>query len=139
MKPADQAGSLRAHGLRVTALRLELIGLLHASDRALTQQELEARTTVAADRVSIFRSLDAFEKAGLVHRVLDASGTGRYAPCTGGCAQGAHVDTHAHFHCVRCEGVFCLAAVTVPKVELPRGFRPQRSHLDVEGVCKACR
>lgn len=139
MELSDPAEALRARGLRVTALRMELIALLHASDRALGQQELEARSMVASDRVSIFRSLDVFERAGLVHRVLDANGTARYATCAEGCTPETHADRHAHFHCVRCDGLFCLPSVTVPKVALPKGFRCERVLLDVEGVCKSCR
>jgi Fur family ferric uptake transcriptional regulator len=130
---------LRQHQLRVTSLRLELLRHLRASDRALTHQELEARLTVDADRVSIFRSLNAFEEAGLVHRVLDSRGTSCFAPCADQCGLGHHNDAHAHFRCTECGHVFCLEAVELPKVKLPKGFALKQGHLDLEGTCKSCK
>jgi len=130
---------LRHHDLRVTALRLDMLALLRSSDRAITHSELESMLTVAADRVSIFRSLNAFEEAGLVHRVLDHKGTSCFAPCGDTCGHGHHKDTHAHFRCNACGSVFCLESVALPKVKLPRGFALEKSNLDLEGTCKTCR
>lgn len=130
---------LRHHGLRATALRLDLLRVLRASERALTQQELEAMLKVEADRVSIFRSLNAFEEAGVVHRVLDGRGTSCFARCGTSCGHGHHNDTHAHFHCNDCGHVYCLEPVELPTVSLPRGFKLAKSHLELDGTCKACR
>jgi len=137
--PMTDTELLRQHQLRVTSLRLELLRHLRASDRALTHQELEARLTVDADRVSIFRSLNAFEEAGLVHRVLDSRGTSCFAPCADQCGHGHHNDAHAHFRCTECGHVFCLEAVELPKVKLPKGFALKQGHLDLEGTCKSCK
>ncbi len=130
---------LHHHGLRATNLRLELLRLLRASDRALTHQELEAGLKVEADRVSIFRSLNAFEEAGVVHRVLDGRGTSCFARCGTDCGHGDHNDAHAHFRCNGCGHVYCLDAVELPSVSLPRGFKLAKSHLELDGTCKACR
>lgn len=130
---------LRHHGLRVTGLRLDMLRILRSSDRALTHHELEGLLKVAADRVSIFRSLNAFEEAGLVHRVLDARGTSCFAPCGTTCGHGHHNDAHAHFRCNACGHVFCLEAVELPEVSLPRGFKMKSGHLELEGTCKSCK
>lgn len=130
---------LRHHQLRVTALRLDMLRILRASDRALTHQELERLLKVEADRVSIFRSLNTFEEAGLVHRVLDGRGTSCFAPCGGACGHGHHNDVHAHFRCNTCGHVFCLEAVELPRVSLPRGFKLASGHVDLAGTCKSCK
>ena len=130
---------LRDHGLRVTSLRLDMLRILRGSERALTHQELEAKLTVSADRVSIFRSLNAFEEAGLVHRVLDARGTSCFAPCGDSCRHGHHDDAHAHFRCDGCGHVYCLQTVELPKVPLPKGFKFKSGHLELEGTCRSCR
>ncbi|HRH69777.1 MAG TPA: transcriptional repressor [Flavobacteriales bacterium] len=130
---------LRHHDLRVTALRLDLLRILRGSDRALTHQEVESRLKVEADRVSVFRSLNAFEEAGLVHRVLDARGTSCFAPCGDACGHGHHNDAHAHFRCNTCGHVFCLEAVELPKVSLPKGFKLTSGQLQLEGTCNSCK
>lgn len=130
---------LRHHRLRVTALRLDMLKILRGTARALTHLELESRLTVSADRVSIFRSLNAFEEAGLVHRVLDGRGTSCFAPCGDTCGHGHHTDAHAHFRCTDCGHVFCLEAVELPHVALPRGFKLTSGHVDLAGTCKSCK
>lgn len=130
---------LRHHGLRVTALRLDLLRVLRTSDRALTQQDVEGLLRVEADRVSIFRSLNAFEEAGVVHRVLDGRGTSCFARCGDRCGHGHHDDPHAHFRCTTCGHVFCLETVELPRVPLPRGFKLKAGHLDLEGTCRQCK
>jgi Fur family ferric uptake transcriptional regulator len=129
---------LRHHGPRVTARRLDLLSLLSSSDGALTHLELEGRLTASVDRVSIFRSLNAFEEAGLVHRVLDARGTSGFAPCADECGHGHHNDAHGHFRCTDRSHVFCLDAVDLPIVKLPDGFALTQGHLNLEGTCKRC-
>ncbi|MDX9752127.1 MAG: Fur family transcriptional regulator [Flavobacteriales bacterium] len=129
---------LRGKGFRVTALRTELLALLQRSDRALTRSEVEERLEVAADRATVFRALNAFEEAGLVHRVLDGAGTSCFAACADACGDGHHKDLHAHFHCRSCGSVFCLPSVELPKVKVPRGFRMEQSQLELQGICKAC-
>lgn len=130
---------LRHHGLRATALRIDLLRLLTASERALTHQELESGLRVEADRVSIFRSLNAFEEAGVVHRVLDGRGTSCFARCGTECGHGDHNDTHAHFRCSACGHIYCLDPAEAPKVSVPRGFKVTKIHLELDGTCKACR
>lgn len=134
----DVPERLRSKGFRITALRTELLGLLLRSDRALTQTEVEQQLTVVVDRATVFRALNAFEEAGLVHRVLDGTGTSCFAACAGECTDGHHKDAHAHFHCRTCGSVFCLPTVELPKVKVPRGFKMEEGHLELQGTCKAC-
>lgn len=129
---------LRSKGFRITALRTELLTLLQRSNRALTQAEVEQQLRVDVDRATVFRALNAFEEAGLAHRVLDGSGTSCFAACAGDCDEGHHKDAHAHFHCRKCGSVFCLPSVELPKVKVPRGFRMEQSQLELQGTCKAC-
>lgn len=134
----DIAAQLRSKGFRITALRTELLALLQQSDRALTQAEVEEQLVVDVDRATVFRALNAFEEAGLAHRVLDGSGTSCFAACAGECTDGHHKDIHAHFHCRTCGSVFCLPSVELPKVKVPRGFKMEQSQLELQGTCKAC-
>jgi len=129
---------LRSKGFRITALRTDLLGLLLRSDRALTQTEVEERLSVAVDRVTVFRALNAFEEAGIVHRVLDGAGTSCFAACASECEHGNHKDAHAHFHCRACGSVYCLPTVAMSTVKVPRGFKVEQGQLELQGTCKAC-
>jgi Fur family transcriptional regulator, ferric uptake regulator len=134
-----EAELLRHHNLRVTALRVDLLRILRSSSRALTHHDLESQLHVEADRVSVFRSLNTFEEAGLVHRVLDGRGTSCFAPCGTTCSPGHHHDPHPHFRCLSCGHVFCLGPIDMPKVRLPLGFKLKAGHLELEGTCKSCK
>ncbi len=129
---------LRDHGLRVTGTRIAVLELLRASDQALSQADVERALPDQADRVTLFRVLQAFEEAGLAHRVLDAKGVARYASCAPSCSSGHHHDVHPHFRCTECGGVYCLESMSLPAVRLPKGFKLTNSHLDLQGSCKTC-
>jgi Fur family ferric uptake transcriptional regulator len=129
---------IRSHGLRVTGPRVAILRLLQESDRALSQQDVEAALPGLADRVTLFRVLQAFEEAGLAHKVMDHSGVACYAACSTNCSSHRHSDTHAHFRCTTCGSVFCLDNVEMPSVKVPRGFKVKESHLELEGSCKEC-
>ena len=134
----DSRERLRAHHLRVTDTRVAVLDLLHGSDKALSQGDVERALPDQADRVTLFRVLQAFEEAGLAHRVMDTQGVARYASCAATCSSGHHHDVHAHFRCTDCGGIYCLEAVPLPQVKVPKGFRLKDSHLELEGSCKAC-
>jgi Fur family transcriptional regulator, ferric uptake regulator len=134
----DNRDRLREHGLRVTDTRLAILELLQHSGKALAQADVERALPDQADRVTLFRVLQAFEEAGLAHKVMDAHGVARYASCASTCSSGHHHDVHAHFRCSDCGDVYCLENVELPKVKVPKGFKLKESHLELEGSCKAC-
>lgn len=129
---------LRSHGLRVTQPRLAVLELLLRSAHAMSQQDVEAALPGLADRVTLFRILQAFEDAGLAHRVMDPKGVARFASCASGCSEHKHTDAHAHFRCTDCGAIYCLDDVELPTVKVPKGFRLKESHLDLEGSCRHC-
>ncbi|MBX2979046.1 MAG: transcriptional repressor [Flavobacteriales bacterium] len=134
----DNKALLHKHGLRITDTRLAVLSLLQNSSKALSQSDVERSLPQQADRVTLFRVLQAFEDAGLAHKVMDAHGVARYASCAPTCSTEQHQDSHAHFHCTQCGDVYCLEDVELPKVKVPKGFKQQESHLEVEGRCAAC-
>jgi Fur family ferric uptake transcriptional regulator len=129
---------LRSRGLRVTNTRKAVLLLLQRSGKALSQADVERSLPDLADRVTLFRVLQAFEDSGLAHRVQDAHGVSRFAVCADACTGGHHHDVHAHFRCITCGDVYCLAPVALPKVSVPKGFTLRDSQLLLEGTCSAC-
>lgn len=147
--PDDHATHLLRHaGLRVTGIRLEVLGVL-----ARTQSAHPGRTMLAtevagslpdADRVTVYRTLGTLVDAGIAHRVdvgdrLFRFGLTDHAHCRG----EAHDHEHPHLVCDACGVVQCLdnALVTIQ----PRaGGQPGRwqnirqQDVTLHGTCARC-
>ena len=129
---------MRAEGGRVTTGRRAIIrSLVSASDHHVTADELAAQ--VQADhpdvhRSTVYRTLDALEALGVLHRIPFGVGGAVY-----------HLVDHAHHHlvCTRCGSVVeappGLFTPIAPEVEAETGFVLDRSHVMISGVCAACR
>jgi len=138
--PAKAAAAqrlIRAAGGRLTAPRAAVLAVLLEARSALTHHEIEAAlaATMPVDRVTVYRVLDWLVALDFAHRIPGEDRTWRFrasrAPAHG---------PHAHFTCTRCGTTVCLEDVAVPPdVKLPRGFRPQKVELTVQGLCAACR
>lgn len=132
------ASKLRAHGLRITAVRDKVLQLfLEAGQTALSNADIEKHFD-QLDRVTLYRTLRTFEEKGLIHQVVDNSVTPKYAACSERCAEHDHRDDHAHFHCISCEKTVCLNGTTLPTVNLPAGFKVEEKHMVFSGTCDAC-
>ena len=129
---------LRGTGLRYTRQRGEVLNLFREHDTALTQAELEKLLPEQFDRITLYRILRSFEASGLLHKVLDDSGTTRFALCGTGCSEHEHHDEHVHFRCSNCGKTLCLPEVAIPAVQLPKGFRFGEANLLIDGTCSDC-
>lgn len=132
--------SLLSEGkLRVTQPRRLIMQLLAQSEAALSQFELERELEGHVDRVTIYRTLKAFEEAGIVHRISDSDGVAKFALCLEECSKGSsHSHNHAHFHCTACGNTFCLNSVRVQMPSLPSGYKATETTLIVSGLCNHC-
>lgn len=129
---------MRADGGRVTTGRRAIVrSLVAASDHHVTADDLAAR--VQADhpdvhRSTVYRTLDALEELGVLHRIPFGVGGAVY-----------HLVDHAHHHlvCTRCgsvaEAPAGLFAPIAEQVEAETGFSLDRSHVMISGVCAGCR
>lgn len=132
------AEQLKAHGIRKTPFRIELLSLFMDKNQSLSHQDIKAHITSRPDKVTIYRALDDFLDKGLIHKVPDANNVSRYALCPDQCSEHAHDHNHIHFICNQCEETFCLDEVAVPQVKLPDGFEANSVNLTVSGLCKKC-
>ncbi len=129
---------LRGTGLRYTKQRGEVLQLFREHDTALTQAELEKMLPSQFDRITLYRILRSFEASGLLHKVLDDSGTTRFALCRTGCSEHEHHDEHVHFRCSSCSKTLCLPEVAIPDVKLPKGYVFGDAKLLIDGICPEC-
>lgn len=105
---------------------------------ALSGKEIERQLGPDTDRITLYRTLKAFEENGLVHRVMDATDVIKYAACSIECSAQAHFDNYVHFKCTACQHIYCLNQVAIPTVTLPDKFEAQTRDYLLAGVCRAC-
>ena len=134
---AEREAMLEAHGVHPTAVRLLVLGALEGMDTAFSLGDAcEALPTV--DRSTLFRTLQMFADAHLLHTIDDGSRQRKYCLChnTHRCRPD---ELHCHFHFLRCDHTFCLPTVNIPAVDIPEGFTVNESEYVLHGFCPRCR
>jgi len=129
---------LKRNQLSVTSGRTKILELFLGHDGALSHSDIEKKAGEKFDRVTVYRTLQAFLEKGLIHSIPTADNSIRYALCKDNCSEGHHHDDHVHFVCQACGNTVCLEDVTVPDIRLPKGFVSQQVEMVVSGVCKSC-
>lgn len=128
---------LQKHQLKNTRLRYAVLSELMQATSGLSHQDLSKSLSLDFDRVTLFRTLNAFEEAGILHKVMDLNGVAKYAFTT---EAEQKEESHAHFLCLKCEGIFCLDYVSeLDNIPVPRGFQKTGLSVQVKGLCAACR
>lgn len=132
-------GILKGNQLRSTHSRSEILGLFLDSNYALSNAEIEKEISEEHDRVTVYRTLRTFLDKGIIHKVLDDSGTPRYALCSDECQDHEHNHEHIHFKCVDCGLTTCLEEIKIPAIGLPEGYQATEVNILMQGVCKNCK
>ena len=136
---ADQVNDiLKRNQLSVTESRKKILEVFYEKNCALEHNDIEKTTGEKFDRVTIYRTLQTFTEKGIIHTIPTADNSIRYALCKDACTEGHHHDNHVHFICRVCGTTYCLEAVTVPSVNLPKGFKPNQIEVVISGTCKEC-
>jgi Fur family ferric uptake transcriptional regulator len=139
MASADRiAQTLTRHELRQTPMRRAVLQIVADSPYALSGGEIEQQLPTDSDRITLYRTLKAFEESGLIHRIIDATDTIRYAACSIECSVQTHFDNHVHFKCTACQHIYCLNQVAIPLVTLPGKFEVKSRDYLLSGVCREC-
>jgi Fur family ferric uptake transcriptional regulator len=129
---------LKKNQLSVTAGRRQILDLFLQQEGALSHSDIEKKAGGKFDRVTVYRTLQAFLEKGLIHSIPTADNSIRYALCKDDCSGGHHHDDHVHFICNACGSTVCLEDVTIPAIKLPGGFVKEQVDMLVSGVCKSC-
>ncbi len=129
---------LKDHDLRVTQTRLDILTFISEKEATVSQSELESHLEAEIDRVTIYRTLNTFEKSGLIHKVVTEESGTQFALCHHDCHEEEHNDDHVHFSCVNCGTTVCLHDIMVPQVKLPDTFVLQNANLMLSGICNNC-
>lgn len=131
----DASQLLERSGLRRTPWRVKILSLLLKFRRPLSHEDIRRKLGPGADRVTVYRSLDAFVRVGLVHRVLADKRTRLYET-SDRCTRHA---CHPHFTCRACGDTTCMVDVAVPRIRRKKlGYVFERQRVLIEGLCPAC-
>ncbi len=130
---------LKSSGLRRTTARESILQLLADARRPLSHQDiLKRRKGVESfDRVTVYRTLETLQQAGLIHRIQGTDGAWRFCrhktespeKCAG---------NHIHFLCSKCNQMSCLPEQPLPWIVAPAGAIIHSKQLVVHGHCAAC-
>lgn len=135
----DPAALLKAHELRKTDIRIQVLKALDNRSFALTHGDIETALSQNADRVTIYRTLHQFEQKGIVHKVMGDDGVARYALCQENCNERHHHDNHIHFHCTQCNNIYCLDEFAKSSLDVPEHYVVHDIEVTVKGICPDCK
>jgi len=138
MMVRDTKDILKKNRLSVTASREKILNLFLDQTGALAHGDIEKRAGEKFDRVTIYRTLQAFVEKGIIHTIPTADNSILYALCKDDCEEGHHHDHHVHFICKQCHNTYCLDNVVTPDIKLPAGYSAKQIEVVVEGVCRQC-
>lgn len=129
---------LKDFNLRETDCRNEILEAFIDKTFALSHADIESQISEAFDRVTVYRTLKTFVEKGIIHKVLDDSGSIKYALCNDHCSSNQHHHDHVHFKCISCGQTCCIEDIEVPKINLPKGYIPLETNLLIQGTCSKC-
>ena len=127
---------LRSSDLRRTSPRVAILSVLLQAQKPLTQEQISASLApTIPNKVTIYRTLERFCGAGLVHKAFMQKRAWHYEladRCT-------EEQCHPHFTCKKCGVISCLAGLSVSIVKgLKKGFVIHRQQVRLEGLCPRC-
>jgi len=127
---------LRSVDLRRTGPRVTILSVLLRAGKPLTQDQIAAKLADAVpNKVTIYRTLERFCKAGLVHKAFMQKRAWHFE-LADRCTEN---QCHPHFTCKRCGVIRCLVGLSVSIVDgLKKGFVIHRQQVRLEGLCPRC-
>jgi len=127
---------LRTTNLYRTAPRLAILQTLLEAQEPLTKNQIaEKLGPDGPDKVTIYRTLDRFRQANLIHKAY-VSDRAWHFETPDHCGR---LKCHPHFTCTNCGRTQCLTQVSIPLVKgLNKGFVIRRQQVKIEGLCPRC-
>ena len=130
---------LAKHSISRTKFRTDLLNLFYTSKVSLSIKDIMTYFNNSINKVTVYRSLESFEKKGLIHQVPGHNNLKRYSLCSiEECAENIHNHNHGHFICNACNKTFCLEEMRAPEITCIKGFYVEEVKLVAEGYCQDC-
>lgn len=127
---------LKAAELYCTKCRVAILKVLIKADKPLSQDQIARRLGKnRLNKVTVYRILESFCQAGLVHRAFIQKRAVHFELAN----RCSEIRCHPHFICKSCGVTNCLVDLSVPIVKgLQKGFVIHRQQVRLEGLCPAC-
>ena len=133
----DIKATLKVFGLRPTKARILVCEVLMKAGCPVSHGELQADERLKEiNRVTLYRTLNALEGAGLVHKVPGVDSCWYF--CLHETNQSGCPGDHPHFYCLECGRMECLKEHRLPFIEVPCGYHVEGKQLLVYGICSKC-
>jgi Fe2+ or Zn2+ uptake regulation protein len=122
--------------LKRTGSRAAVLSVLLGAGKPQTAHQIAAKlSNTAPNKVTIYRTLESFCRAGLVHKAFIHKRAEHFELAT----RCSDVQCHPHFICINCGVTNCLVGVSIPIVKgLKKGFIIHRQQVRLEGLCPQC-
>ncbi|MHC4336639.1 MAG: Fur family transcriptional regulator [Planctomycetota bacterium] len=122
--------------LRCTSGRVAILKVLVRARKPLTREEIASELDKKGlNKVTIYRALERFVHAGLVHRAFLHNRTWHFE-LSDNCTES---QCHPHFTCTDCGSTHCLTEILLPMTKSPhKGFVIGRQRVQLEGLCPEC-
>ena len=139
-KKRNSASALRQILKRVklysTKARIWTLKILTEAGEPLRQEQIAKRLgRNRLDKATIYRTLESFCEAGLVHKVF-LQKRACYFELAHNCTAE---QCHPHFVCTSCGDTHCLTEMpTLMTKVLPKGFIIRHQQVQLEGLCPQC-
>lgn len=131
----NTAELLKNKGIKKTAQRIMLIGILQKKAMPLTENDIKTEMGELYDRITFYRTAQVLIQAGIIHKITVDNIT-KYI------LNDLHFPgekkDHAHFFCKNCHSITCLDHHLPMEYKLPEGFRVDECEIVLKGTCPDC-
>jgi Fur family ferric uptake transcriptional regulator len=133
---------LRELGLHITVARLTVLNIFLRTSTIIDHSELMARCEKSINRITLYRTLQAFYEHHLLAKVPSSNGIAKYiyrgTPAHGLVPRRKTPERHVHLICQDCGKIISLEHFSLPRIDLPKDFKPNFIDLIVNGKCASC-
>jgi Fur family transcriptional regulator, ferric uptake regulator len=126
---------LKKNGSSLTHTRKLIFNLL-LNQKPQSMQVLVKRAGDSVDRATVYRTIELFERLGIVHRLNIGW---KYKVELSDIFQGHH----HHFYCTNCTKTYSLPGnpmleTMIDSVASKEGYSPRGHQLEIQGLCPSC-
>ncbi len=130
---------LKRNNIRATVRKVAILRAIFESGRPVNADELHTSVSgyLTVDLATVYRTLNAFKKSGLVREINDPTGIQYFE------VAGDSNPSHAHFKCTECLKLLCLDCVASDALaavsDVGDDFDVQEVWVTLSGICRECK